>query len=331
MSGYYIGRDSKQYGPYSESEFGGYVQSGHIQPTDLAWTEGMANWTAVSKMPLVSKPVPTANPPAVAAPATSEKPRNTEATSSEAAASSKASLSPAWQRKFDILRRAGADNGFRKLNTNGLTSSERAGVYFNVLAYVAGPLYYIAKGMTRKGLVLAVGYWLLASLLSYAGFAFDIHLPVVAYVAVSGALCATFANYDYYRLVEHGETLWPGWDVFGSTPALLGAVAVSFGLLWFTADFSALPRCGDTEATSLVRQIVTEQFQKTGLPNEVVSKLKPRLDAIRTQKVNKQTHARSCAAELHVEVMGATRTMQITYTVEHTEKAGEYYVNVFGL
>jgi len=44
----HIARESKQFGPYTLEEVNRNLQQGLLQPTDLAWHEGMTNWAALS-------------------------------------------------------------------------------------------------------------------------------------------------------------------------------------------------------------------------------------------------------------------------------------------
>ena len=41
---WYLARDGQQYGPLSDGELGKFVDLGHLQPTDLLWREGFADW-----------------------------------------------------------------------------------------------------------------------------------------------------------------------------------------------------------------------------------------------------------------------------------------------
>jgi hypothetical protein len=41
---WYLARDGQQYGPLSETELHKIVELGHLQPTDLLWREGFADW-----------------------------------------------------------------------------------------------------------------------------------------------------------------------------------------------------------------------------------------------------------------------------------------------
>jgi hypothetical protein len=41
---WYLARDGKQHGPISEAELIQFIEQGHLQPTDLVWREGFADW-----------------------------------------------------------------------------------------------------------------------------------------------------------------------------------------------------------------------------------------------------------------------------------------------
>ena len=47
---WYIGRDGKQFGPISDGDFRRAWEAGQLQPTDLVWREGFAEWLAVSSL-----------------------------------------------------------------------------------------------------------------------------------------------------------------------------------------------------------------------------------------------------------------------------------------
>jgi GYF domain 2 len=44
----FIGRNGQQSGPYSEADVSRMVEAKQIDPNDLAWHEGLSNWTKVS-------------------------------------------------------------------------------------------------------------------------------------------------------------------------------------------------------------------------------------------------------------------------------------------
>ena len=61
---WYLARDGKQHGPISEAELVKFIEQGHLQPTDLVWREGFADWRPAALVfpppggPAASRPVP---------------------------------------------------------------------------------------------------------------------------------------------------------------------------------------------------------------------------------------------------------------------------------
>ena len=61
---WYIARDGKQHGPISEAELTTFIEQGHLQPNDLVWREGFADWRPAMLVfpprggPAASRPVP---------------------------------------------------------------------------------------------------------------------------------------------------------------------------------------------------------------------------------------------------------------------------------
>jgi hypothetical protein len=47
---YLVNRNGQQFGPYTIQELQQYVGEGRISATDLAWTEGMAEWKTVGQV-----------------------------------------------------------------------------------------------------------------------------------------------------------------------------------------------------------------------------------------------------------------------------------------
>ncbi len=48
---YHVGRNGKQTGPFPLEQLKAMAASGELLPTDLVWTEGMANWEPASTIP----------------------------------------------------------------------------------------------------------------------------------------------------------------------------------------------------------------------------------------------------------------------------------------
>ena len=71
MADYWIARDGEKHGPYPEEQVRRNYASGRVRPTDLVWTEGMADWKAASQ---VLGPVPPRAASSPTAPATPYQP-----------------------------------------------------------------------------------------------------------------------------------------------------------------------------------------------------------------------------------------------------------------
>jgi len=71
MGEYWIAREGKKHGPYPEDQVRRNYASGRVLPTDLVWTEGMADWKAASR---AFGAVPVRPAPSAAAPATPYQP-----------------------------------------------------------------------------------------------------------------------------------------------------------------------------------------------------------------------------------------------------------------
>jgi hypothetical protein len=62
---YHVARNNQQLGTFSKEDVAARYASGEILPTDLVWTEGMANWQPASQV----LGAPVAPPPLLSAPA----------------------------------------------------------------------------------------------------------------------------------------------------------------------------------------------------------------------------------------------------------------------
>ncbi|GAB2867445.1 hypothetical protein GCM10027277_40610 [Pseudoduganella ginsengisoli] len=123
-----------------------------------------------------------------------------------AAALALPAISDAWRTRFALLHKAG---GAAMPQSIALSMAERAVVRFNVLAFVLGPIYYVAMGMWKKAVTLGllalaligVIQMLLAALnLSHSG------LAAMAYLILPVTYAAR-ANIDYFtRIVLHDDS-----------------------------------------------------------------------------------------------------------------------------
>ena len=115
-------------------------------------------------------------------------------------------------------------------------------------------------------------------------------------------------------------------------------------LLAITSCTKKAPGCADEEIVDLVIKIATEKFfvmvrEHKGIDVSDRKDMKLGIENIRTNSVNKKTGARSCAANLTLEISGQkeNKNVPITYTSEPVEgksgnvKSGKFYVNVSGL
>lgn len=114
-------------------------------------------------------------------------------------------VSNSWKQKFHLLEKAG---GPRLPNLKALSAGERFKIVFNILAFLFGPLYYLAKGMWRKALSMFGACFVVIVLI---GVALDlVGLGRIANGMGYGAAAvfAIRANIDYYKKMVLGENGW---------------------------------------------------------------------------------------------------------------------------
>jgi hypothetical protein len=116
-------------------------------------------------------------------------------------------VSERWKEKFRLFRKANAPS-FSNLKSLPADERKRASFGFNVLAFLFGPFYYIAKGMWRKGLVLfllcliaVIVLEAIFELLGYGRFGKALGYGIAAVFAVR-------ANIDYYKRMVLGDNGW---------------------------------------------------------------------------------------------------------------------------
>ncbi len=59
MAVYHIAKGDQKTGPFDEATIKSKLADGSVSPTDLCWTEGMANWAPVSQVFQVAPSMPT--------------------------------------------------------------------------------------------------------------------------------------------------------------------------------------------------------------------------------------------------------------------------------
>ncbi|MEZ7279728.1 hypothetical protein [Pseudoalteromonas sp. 68 DY56-GL68] len=82
----------------------------------------------------------------------------------------------------------------------------------------------------------------------------------------------------------------------------------------------AVPRCGDSETTDLVKQIASREMGYQ-IGNKTAKLLSYEVSAIRTTSTNEQTGANECAAELAFAYKDKRpfKKISVIYTVEVTD------------
>jgi hypothetical protein len=108
-------------------------------------------------------------------------------------------VSEAWKARFSLIEKAG---GVKLKKFKELKLGERLKVRFNLYALLFGPIYYIVKGMWKKGLtmfvLLAVAVIMLA-VLGVGSRSLD---------GVGAALFCIQANIDFYKKTVLNQNEW---------------------------------------------------------------------------------------------------------------------------
>ena len=115
-------------------------------------------------------------------------------------------VSATWKKRFNWLKKAG---GPSMPNLKTMPKAERKGFsLFNILAFLFGPFYYLAKGMWRKGISLfivcvavVIALEFLLVMIGFGQFGKALGYGVAAVFAVR-------ANIDYYKKMVLGENGW---------------------------------------------------------------------------------------------------------------------------
>lgn len=110
-------------------------------------------------------------------------------------------VSESWKRKFKLIEKAGGPD---LPNFRDLPFGERFGLNFNILAFIFGPFYFLAKGLWRQ----AILYFIFAVALVFL-------LEAIGLGKLSGgvkyglsAIYALRANISYYKKVVLGDASW---------------------------------------------------------------------------------------------------------------------------
>jgi hypothetical protein len=114
-------------------------------------------------------------------------------------------VSDNWKAKFFLLEKAG---GVKMASIKALSTSERMKITFNLVAFLFGPIYYVVKGMWKKGLaifgaslvvVLVIGFFM--ELAGLSRFANALGYGAAAFYAIR-------ANVDYYKKMVLKQNGW---------------------------------------------------------------------------------------------------------------------------
>lgn len=110
-------------------------------------------------------------------------------------------VSETWKEKFRLIEKAG---GPTLPNYKSLSFGERLKANFNALAFLLGPIYFVAKGLWRQGvlyLVLAIAFVVLFEAAGLGKYGNGIGYGFAAIYAMR-------ANVSYYRKVVLAEVSW---------------------------------------------------------------------------------------------------------------------------
>jgi hypothetical protein len=118
-----------------------------------------------------------------------------------------AQLSASWQRRFSLIKQAG---GPELSSIQTLSAGQTFRLWFNFLALLFGPLYYICMGMWRKALALTALIVLATIALAFIALLLGVDEKALSRM---GAYCGPVifclrANIDYYKRMVLQENGW---------------------------------------------------------------------------------------------------------------------------
>ncbi|MBI5558480.1 MAG: DUF2628 domain-containing protein [Deltaproteobacteria bacterium] len=114
---------------------------------------------------------------------------------------SQLNISESWKQKFSLIEKAG---GPELPYIKNLEFNERIGLKFNIVAFIFGPLYYVAKGLWRQAIV----YLLLSVALGFLLEALGFHEIAKAVGYFFAAIFGLRANTSYYKKIVLCQTSW---------------------------------------------------------------------------------------------------------------------------
>jgi|GEM_PF-510011 len=250
-------------------------------------------------------------------------------------------VSDNWRKKFDLMEGLGIkEMPFLKMLSGekfkALPFKDRYGIMFNVWAMIFGAIYYIAKGMWKKGAVILGLSFILAAVLSIVETATGKVVPSVLYWIVPALFCAQFANRDFYAFKVQGESMWSPFPKVVSTsvgailfPLLSLLLAVGVLASIGNGGFSEPLTCQSPTVLDTVKGIAKDEVAKS-IPADKVADFDYQLSNV-TQKTASENDGFSCSAMFSL-IAGGSVLGQYPITFQVTQSAeGQTYVNVFGL
>ena len=114
-------------------------------------------------------------------------------------------VSDTWKTKFMLMEKAG---GVKMPQHKALSTGERMKISFNVLAFLFGPFYYLAKGMWKKAITLFVVSVAIVVILEIALEMAGLGRFGKALTYGVAAVYAVRANIDYYKKMVLGQNGW---------------------------------------------------------------------------------------------------------------------------
>lgn len=222
-------------------------------------------------------------------------------------------LTESWKKRFEILDKV---DGAYFSRAKELSMAERWKVGFRFFAFVFSVLYYFAKGMWEKGLLIWTAYAVLGIVLGALG------VPDMLVAIAMVAACASLATIDYYNKVEHDERIWPFLaklipENLRTIPALAVVTVVALGLnIAFATGLlgtAGLPSCGDREVTDLVQELFDEN---SGYKTQS-------MDFVRMREQHEQTGAYTCETQI---VDNDGDKWQVTYQISKDERQPLGYI-----
>jgi len=156
-------------------------------------------------------------------------------------------VSDSWKKKFELLEKAGEFNGVTYENYKSLSFKERQKIGFNLIAFIFGPFYYFYKKMWAKGGALFGLIILINVILTIIEMAIGTSFSTIIYQVPGAVICASLANYDFYRFKVHKETMWSKFSFFKDTASIIAFPVISLGVL---LGISLLPLLGSSSCSS---------------------------------------------------------------------------------